>query len=109
MFLSDILYSSFWNPQVSPSGRRKVIATGDIDIADYISEEPTSYDITVTLKPMTKNIVSGSMEFTLSSVMLEDGLPRWVFRFVWMLSYTLLLKKKKRNSCVYDTHGIIEM
>ncbi|XP_078377430.1 uncharacterized protein LOC144660627 [Oculina patagonica] len=61
---------------VSPSGRRKVIAAGNIDIADYITEEPRSYDITVTLKPMTKNVVSGSLEFTLSSVMLEDGLPR---------------------------------
>ncbi len=53
-----------------------MIAAGNLDIADYITEEPRSFDITVTLKPMTKNVVSGSLEFTLSSVMLEDGLPR---------------------------------
>ncbi len=80
--LSDIVqldkfYFLVSNPlQVSASGRRKVIAAGNIDIADYITEEPTSYDIAVTLKPMTKNVVSGSLAFTLSSVMLEDGLPR---------------------------------
>ncbi|KAL9967475.1 hypothetical protein ACROYT_G025700 [Oculina patagonica] len=61
---------------VSASGRRKVILAGNIDIADYITEEPRSCDVTVTLKPMTKNVVSGSLEFTLSSVILEDGLPR---------------------------------
>ena len=39
-------------------------------------EEPTSHDITVTLKPVKKSVLSGSLEFTLSSVILEDGVPR---------------------------------
>lgn len=61
---------------MSTSGRRKVIAIGSLDISEYIKEEPTSHDITVTLKPMKKTVLSGSLEFTLSSVMLEDGVPR---------------------------------
>ena len=64
--------------KVSPSGKRKVIAVGSLDISDYIMEEPTSHDITVTLKPVKKTVLSGSLEFTLSSVILEDGIPRWV-------------------------------
>ena len=64
------------NHKVSPSGKRKVIAVGSLDISDYIMEEPTSHDITVTLKPVKKTVLSGSLEFTLSSVILEDGIPR---------------------------------
>jgi len=62
--------------KVSPSGKRKVIAVGSLDISEYITEEPTSHDITVTLKPVKKAVLSGSLEFTLSSVILEDGVPR---------------------------------
>ena len=64
------------NLKVSPSGKRKVIAVGSLDISEYIMEEPTSHDITVTLKPVKKSVLSGSLEFTLSSVILEDGVPR---------------------------------
>jgi len=62
--------------KVSPSGKRKVIAVGSLDISDYVMEEPTSHDITVTLKPVKKSVLSGSLEFTMSSVILEDGVPR---------------------------------
>ena len=44
------------NHKVSPSGKRKVIAVGSLDISDYIMEEPTSHDITVTLKPVKKKL-----------------------------------------------------
>ncbi|KAL9968071.1 hypothetical protein ACROYT_G026398 [Oculina patagonica] len=61
---------------LSASGRRKIIATGHLDIADYITEEPSTHDITVTLRAATKNVVTGSLEFSLSSVLLENGIPR---------------------------------
>ena len=74
--ISDGLFFSVSIHKLSPSGKRKVIAVGSLDISDYIMEEPTSHDITVTLKPVRKTVLSGSLEFTLSSVILEDGLPR---------------------------------
>ncbi|KAJ7318898.1 DUF3585 [Desmophyllum pertusum] len=61
---------------LSPSGRHKVLATGFFDLNDYISEAPKTFDLTVTLKPANRNVVSGTIEFQLSSVLLEDGLPR---------------------------------
>ena len=61
--------------QESENGRRQVIATGCIDLADYISETNKTFEITVTLKPAMKNVLSGAMEFNLTSVMLEDGIP----------------------------------
>ena len=61
---------------MSHSGKRKLLATGCIDINDYITEEPRKSEVTVTLKPKNKHVLSGVIEFELSSVMLEDGLPR---------------------------------
>ena len=61
---------------MSHSGKCKLLATGSIDINDYITEEPRTSEVTVTLKPKNKLVVSGVIEFELSSVMLEDGLPR---------------------------------
>ena len=73
---SDRLPYFVSNLKVSPSGKRKVIAVGSLDISEYIMGEPTSHEITVTLKSVKKAVLSGSLEFTLSSVMLEDGVPR---------------------------------
>ena len=74
--VSDGLPYFVSNLKVTPSGKRKVIAVGSLDISEYIMEEPTSHDITVTLKPVKKSVLSGSLEFSLSSVILEDGVPR---------------------------------
>ena len=60
---------------ISSIGYALVIATGCIDLADYISETNKTFEITVTLKPAMKNVLSGTMEFNLTSVMLEDGIP----------------------------------
>ena len=75
-FQSLIYCYSLFDPKVSPSGKRKVIAVGSLDLSEYIKEEPTSHDITVTLRPVKKSILSGSLQFILSSIMLEDGIPR---------------------------------
>ena len=47
-----------------------------LDLSEYIKEEPASHDITVTLRPVKKSVLSGSLQFILSSIMLEDGIPR---------------------------------
>ena len=59
--------------QESESGKRKVLATGVINVADYISHEWRSFDIKLRLKPSNKNVVAGSIDFKFSSVMLLDG------------------------------------
>ena len=74
-FKSLILFFSV-RPKVSPSGKRKVIAVGSLELSEYIKEEPARYDITVTLKPVKKSVLSRSLQFILSSIMLEDGIPR---------------------------------
>ena len=50
----------------------QLLATGCIDISNYITERPGKLDVTVTLKPAIKKVVSGKIEFELSWVMQED-------------------------------------
>lgn len=52
-----------------------MIATGSFDLAEYVSKEEHTFDITVSLKPANKYIVSGQVEFQLTSVRLEGGDP----------------------------------
>ena len=73
LFFLTILLCFFL--QERENGRRQVIATGCIDLADYISETNKTFEITVTLKPAMRNVLSGTIEFDLTSVMLEDGIP----------------------------------
>ena len=65
----------------------KILATGCIDVqhqqmqwpeslvSDYNTQERKKFDVTITLKPANKNVVTGKIKFELSSVMLEDDLP----------------------------------
>ena len=57
-------------------GCLKVIARGSIDLAEHINKK--SFEIfssTVALKPATKSVISGSVTFKMSSVMLQSGVP----------------------------------
>ncbi|CAH3041712.1 unnamed protein product [Porites lobata] len=47
-------------------GRRQLIATGCIDLADYISQTNKTFYMTVTLKPAMKNVLSGTIDFNLT-------------------------------------------
>ena len=44
-------------------------------IDDYISKKPRKFGMMVTLKPAIKNVLSGKIEFELSSVIQEDCSP----------------------------------
>ena len=64
---------------MSAGGRHKLLTTGCIDIIDYISKKSRKFDVTVTLKPAIKNVLSGKIEFELSSFIQEDCPPGLVF------------------------------
>ena len=53
-------------------GHHQLLATGCIDISNYITEMPGKVDVTVTLKPAIKKVVSGKIEFELSWIIQED-------------------------------------
>lgn len=57
---------------VSRNGRHQLLATGCIDISNYVTEKPGKVDVTVTLQPAIKKVVSGKIEFELSWVIQEE-------------------------------------
>lgn len=60
--------------QEAQNGRRKPIATGAINMVDYVSVESRTFDITVTLKVASKKLVSASLEFNLTCVLIKEGM-----------------------------------
>ena len=85
---------------MSAGGWHKLLATGWINIIDYISKKPWKFDVTVTLKLAIKNFLSGKIEFELSSVIQKDC-PPWVgifqslqllifVKWIYLLQYSSL-------------------
>ncbi|XP_022808657.1 EH domain-binding protein 1-like [Stylophora pistillata] len=68
---------------VSRNGRHQLLATGCIDISNYITERPGKVDVTVTLKPAIKKVLSGKIEFELSWAMHEDDLSHPTDQEIW--------------------------
>ncbi|XP_033733958.1 EH domain-binding protein 1-like [Pecten maximus] len=57
----------------SRGGRRKILATAPINMKDFATQVPTQHTMKLKLKPMTRKIVSASIQFTLSCVFLREG------------------------------------
>ncbi|XP_061165765.1 EH domain-binding protein 1-like isoform X3 [Saccostrea echinata] len=57
----------------SRAGRRKILATGPINMKEFASSVPTQHTMKLTLKPTTKKIVNVTLQFTLSCLFLREG------------------------------------
>lgn len=57
----------------SPSGRRKALATSNINMKQYASPMPTQTDVKLKLKPLSKKVVSATLQFSLSCIFLREG------------------------------------
>ncbi|KAK6619087.1 hypothetical protein RUM44_003469 [Polyplax serrata] len=64
---------TFLLEDVSVTGKRRPIATANINMKKYASIESSQVQLNLTLKPTTKKIVFASLEFTLSCVFLREG------------------------------------
>lgn len=59
--------------QESPSGRRKALATSCINMKQYASAMPTQTDVKLKFKPLSKKVVSATLQFSLSCIFLREG------------------------------------
>lgn len=59
--------------QESPGGRRKPIATATINMVDYASTCMDTVDMSLTMKVISKKVVSATMDLQLSCVLLKEG------------------------------------
>uniref|UniRef100_A0A7M4F585 EH domain binding protein 1 n=1 Tax=Crocodylus porosus TaxID=8502 RepID=A0A7M4F585_CROPO len=57
----------------SPSGRRKALATSIINMKQYASPMPTQTDVKLKFKPLSKKVVSATLQFSLSCIFLREG------------------------------------
>ncbi|XP_059504275.1 EH domain-binding protein 1 isoform X2 [Stegostoma tigrinum] len=57
----------------SPSGRRKALATSNINMKQYASPMPTQTDVKLKFKPLSKKIVAATLQFSLSCIFLREG------------------------------------
>ncbi|KAG9344192.1 hypothetical protein JZ751_010861, partial [Albula glossodonta] len=57
----------------SPSGRRKALATGSINMKQYASPMPTQTDVKLKFKPLSKKVVAATLQFSLSCIFLREG------------------------------------
>ncbi|CAM4646582.1 unnamed protein product [Leuciscus chuanchicus] len=57
----------------SPSGRRKALATSCINMKQYASAMPTQTDVKLKFKPLSKKVVSATLQFSLSCIFLREG------------------------------------
>eukprot|EP00057_Strongylocentrotus_purpuratus_P030472 XP_781775.4 PREDICTED: EH domain-binding protein 1-like isoform X2 [Strongylocentrotus purpuratus] len=54
-------------------GKRRVLAQGVINMKDFASMVPTQERQRITLKPVSKKIISASLELTVSCMLLREG------------------------------------
>ncbi|XP_003215238.2 EH domain-binding protein 1 isoform X4 [Anolis carolinensis] len=57
----------------SPSGRRKALATSSINMKQYASPMPTQTDVKLKFKPLSKKVLSATLQFSLSCIFLREG------------------------------------
>ncbi|XP_074555262.1 EH domain-binding protein 1 isoform X4 [Halichoeres trimaculatus] len=54
-------------------GRRKVLASADLNMKKFASATPAQYDITLKLKPLSVKVVEATLKLNLSCVFLKEG------------------------------------
>lgn len=59
--------------QVTPMGKKRVLANASINMRKYASIESTQQSFTLSLKPVSKKITAASLELTISCVFLREG------------------------------------
>ncbi|ESO12740.1 hypothetical protein HELRODRAFT_150593, partial [Helobdella robusta] len=54
-------------------GRRKQLATACMNMKDYAGTVPLQKDVDLKLKPVSKKILSGRLQLTVSSMLIREG------------------------------------
>ncbi|XP_070849684.1 EH domain-binding protein 1-like protein 1 isoform X3 [Chaetodon trifascialis] len=54
-------------------GRRKVLASADVNMKKFASATPAQYDVTLNLKPLSVKVVEATLKLNLSCVFLKEG------------------------------------
>ncbi|XP_058982081.1 EH domain-binding protein 1 isoform X3 [Musca domestica] len=58
---------------ITPLGKKRVLANANINMRKYASIESTQQSFTLTLKPVSRKVTSAELELTISCVFLREG------------------------------------
>ena len=58
---------------VDPSGKRKPVAQGRLNMRDFSTAVPTQHNLTVKLRPISKKVTAAKLTLTLTSELLREG------------------------------------
>ncbi|XP_070711096.1 EH domain-binding protein 1-like protein 1 [Pempheris klunzingeri] len=54
-------------------GRRKVLASADVNMKKFASATPAQYDVTLKLKPLSVKVVEATLKLNMSCIFLKEG------------------------------------
>ncbi|XP_060887490.1 EH domain-binding protein 1-like protein 1 isoform X8 [Labrus mixtus] len=54
-------------------GRRKVLASADVNMKKFASATPAQFDVTLKLKPLSVKVIDATLKLNLSCVFLKEG------------------------------------
>ncbi|KAA0199110.1 hypothetical protein HAZT_HAZT006226 [Hyalella azteca] len=63
---------------VSPSGKRRQVATAHVNMTQYAGM--CQHDLRISLRPLSRKLVSATLELTLSCLFLREGKATYVQR-----------------------------
>lgn len=54
-------------------GRRKVLASADVNMKQFASGTPAQFDLTLKFKPLSVKVIEATLKLSLSCVFLKEG------------------------------------
>ena len=61
---------------VNQQGKRKPVAQGRLNMKDFCSAEPTEYNLTVKLRPISKKVTAAKLTLSLTAELLREGMAK---------------------------------
>jgi len=61
---------------VNQQGKRKPVAQGRLNMKDFCSAEPTEYNLTVKLRPVSKKVTAAKLTLSLTAELLREGMAK---------------------------------
>ena len=58
---------------VNPSGKRKPVAQGRLNMKDFSTAVPTQHNLTVKLRPISKKVTAAKLTLSLTAELLKEG------------------------------------
>lgn len=70
---SNLKFQSIWFISQETKGRRKVLASAEVNMKKYASATLAQYDVTLKLKPLSVKVVEATLKLNLSCIFLKEG------------------------------------